>query len=252
MPSFFAGALEAEPDLAAAPPADLPFVHGSTADTIRQILHDGEIKTSFCIQFGQELSYVFRGRPDYFKRHDGKHSADYGRLPAFLVFDAACPIQTTQHHPFDTGAWGQYTELHTWNRPDFRLNPTSTGASRVIDLYYGGDNEAYFDRESSEGLTFISDIANAYGGFISAAAPYDDGRRSAIEVASAECLTLSGWVIGAVLPDRVYEEASVRDALADLGCAVRLYEVRSAVQPDFVRSEARGLVKSLLREAGSF
>jgi len=81
----------------------MPVIHTTNAYAGKKIIQGDLIKPSRCDVFGEDLTYLFYGRPSYKKTGDAQ-IAHYWELPALFVMDYD-KIAYKRIFPFDTGAF---------------------------------------------------------------------------------------------------------------------------------------------------
>lgn len=128
----------------------LPWVHTTQAHRALDVIADQRIMTSPCDVFrGEELCYLFVGRPAYKYQVEEGETPDY-LLPAVFVcrFQDAPPIK--RMFPFDSGAFmkrflpGYVT---TFEANMFELEPERASIGTMIGTFFGSD-KAYMKRQA--------------------------------------------------------------------------------------------------------
>ena len=175
----------------------LPLLHTCDGFHFRSIVDGQELRISPCDVFGENLLYLFYGRPSYRTAKDIKASVMPAFFPICIVLKPDSVSTPKRIVPFDSGAFedGRFSEhMHPkMRRDDFFLEPVPDMPSRLVSRFYGS-NDAYFSgKPHTIQIPPIEFEALSYYNLISSqnVSNYDD-RNSSIEIRRAEQTLL--WI----------------------------------------------------------
>lgn len=195
----------------------LPYTHVTDAYAFRDVLTTGELLPTPCRVFGDDLLYLFYGRPAYRAAQEEASNGIDAYWPVCFVLESAV-VQPTRCYPFDSGAYqrGLYADhvYHRMIKEDFEISPSPTTPSRLVNLFWQNDR-AYYEADGQRGLRqmdvdpFDFEI-KAYRDLIASRerAPFDE-RSSAIEVQLDAPMRLQGNTIAVVMPSEFATDAIV-------------------------------------------
>jgi hypothetical protein len=223
-------ALEAQPIL--------PLVHGSDAFKFLNAIEDGELRPQPCDVFiGESLLYFFYGRPSYRANGDAEPTSLAHYLPILLILKANLARNVRRMFPFDSGAFnrGFYaTYLHHGMKiGDFGLEVAASTPGKLITAFFG-DPSSYLRAEPRPALDLPPEQMEAVS-FQSIVAARDanslDSRGAAIEIQSAEPVSLKEHVQAVILPAPFVERGSTATKLQALNIQPIPYMVHGRTRP---------------------
>jgi len=234
-------------------PTRLPLVHTTDWYVFRNLMDTDKIlRPQLCPVFGEELTYLFYGKPCYRKHIDSDPNSISAFYSVGIIFEPSVFTDYKRAFPFDTGAFasGYYNaSLH----PDmeiehFSITPNRDSAARTVATFYD-TNESYFrgmlrgdinpPASEIEVSAFLSIAGTA------AMTPADD-RRSAIEVQIDRDIQLTSANVEAIiLPEQLLDDPSIMSFI----------EIDLAAEPlDYICPHARPSedARAILTEAKRF
>ncbi len=172
-----------------------------------------------CPVYGEDLLYLFYGRPAY-KPLSLEEAGDMPELlPVCFVLDPSVLASVERVVPFDSGGFSRYRR-HLGAAPrleQFEVLDDPTAPARVVGAFYG-TNRRYFDQRPSKGVDDFPasrPSARAYARLIAdRSLEHDDDRRGAIEVQLARDVPLAEALRAVVAPPLMFEDPIVLEALA--------------------------------------
>lgn len=132
----------------------LPFFHSCDSAYLQDILDAGELQPRQCKLYGEDLLYLFYGRPAY-KSADAGHSRLLFMMPVVFIVNYHAVTTVKRAVAFDSGAFPMYEGcLHkSMKLKEFELTPTKDSLHKMIDYFYDG-NDPYFNGEAKSGLKY--------------------------------------------------------------------------------------------------
>ena len=212
-----------------------PFFHTAKAKGFLGIMNDSAIKPAHCPVFGEDLAYLFAGRPAY-KSRDCAQS-DYWLLP--IIFALKPPIISNPKRvfPFDSGAFkaGLFgDEFSDFQISDFEAPASLSSVRKLVDAFFGS-NERYATAKPKSKEEIVTEFKLEPSGYPIAALaqmlnkPHNDNfddRNSTIEVQFSEDVPVTEHTImGVVLAEEWLAEKRVKNALDKLNCPIKTYPV---------------------------
>ncbi|MBB4002367.1 hypothetical protein [Aurantimonas endophytica] len=202
----------------------MPLIHITDAYSFIDILGPSRISPSPCTVFGEDLTYMFYGRPAYQTHHKGTNFLS-ANFPVAFIFDPDKLNATCMSvYPFDTGAFhaGLYSNFfHSKSAIDhFRL-PGSTSSAQKIVAYFYRSNEEYFfggSRKNVEVPNLNFEIEGVHE-LSRITANHNDGtfnpdlRSSSIEFIFDREIDLTGCLLGIVVPQVCLDDIHITDAI---------------------------------------
>lgn len=210
-------------------------VHSATAAKLYDILNARRLQAYVCNVFrGEELCYVFVGRPAYKWLSDGQ--ASWWQCPVVFVLRGLDDLSVKRIYPFDTGAFSQRFPdyITVFSRDDFSLGADTTQIGRLIAAFYGS-TERYLKAQTKTLAEISSEVAltprhmqiQALLQLYSEPAPRDfDDRAKTVEVQIGGDIEITNdKLLGVVLPQTFLNDPEVVAYFSDLGCQVRTYPI---------------------------
>ena len=204
----------------------LPFVHITRAYSFDEMLEGETLEPSLCDVFGEQLIYLFYGRPAY-RAKDGNNARLQFEWPIIFIFDPQKIGSIKRAFPFDTGAFQRqlYSEFFDKKSQmgDFELDPSLDGIKRFIGTFYQ-DHKEYYSGSTrknvpiehrqfeAEGILELSRLPGVQDS-ISRLGTRDE-RSSAVEVQLSHPLSLIDSLLAIVLPEPYMDDNQIKEALA--------------------------------------
>ncbi len=199
--------------------ASMSLLHCTNVERGVGIMQAGDLQPSACPVYGEELLYLFYGRPAY----RSNPSATAGRIEELW--------------PFDSGGFARYHDLlgpHL-DRNAFELDTGADLPGRIVAAFFETNGNYYFQRPAvAERDLPISRLeARGYARLIADPSLRDDDDRCAtIEVQFDREVRLADALQAIVAPTVMLEDPAILDALAACPNAVLLpYEVFGRSRP---------------------
>lgn len=238
-------------------PKMLHLIHVTSVGWGRRIVNGGQIEARHCNVFDTDLVYMFVGRPDYRLKNGAEKSDQINRFPCLFLISADGLGSPYHVYPFDTGAanagmYGDAADPAVY-LDEYELDPDLTVVSRFI-LWAFGSNTAYFEGSLRPKLgANLRYWQSACLGYIkiarlAASHPKPDRRASAIEIAYARNVALSGNAKVIVIPDRLLEDnLDLIKLLKKYKLNWTTYTWRPNERPDFYMRELRAIARTYVR-----
>lgn len=237
----------------------LPLVHGSDAFRVINAIEDGELRPQPCDVFiGESLLYFFYGRPSYRANSDAEPTSLAHYLPILLILKTNLAGKARRIFPFDSGAFdrGFYsTHLHhSMKIGDFGLEVEPSTPGKLITTFFG-DASSYLRAEPQSALELPPEHMEAVS-YQSIVAARDanslDSRGAAIEIQSAEPVSLKDDVQAAILPAPFIERGSTAEKLQTLNIQPIPYMVHGRTRPSEYMTTITDLCYRYYLEIGLF
>lgn len=166
-------------------------------------MQSGEIRTTRCNVFEEDLSYFFVGRPAYRSaRHDDTSQPEVWQMPLCFVFAFGAVTSPERIYPFDSGAFSSGrmpSYIGMFERDYYEVSSVPDATRRIIGSYFI-DARRYLEGKARPREVFESDFdLNLLDAEILALHSLCmdrhnrelDDRRMTIEVQSRDSITLS-------------------------------------------------------------
>ena len=213
--------------------ARLPLFHTTRAYHAKKILFDQAITPRKCEVFhGEELSYLFYGRPSY-KFTDEMSISKYWQLPTVFLFDSdVCNIERV--FPFDTGAFEAklYPKFFgMMPRDEYELKGIEDYPSKIVSAFFV-DAERYFklsprlekDFINRYSVSIADEEIRALYDLISFNTSKVDDRRFSIEMQTRDKIDLSlGKCRAVIMPEEYLESDELMEICNNLKIDVMSY-----------------------------
>jgi hypothetical protein len=199
---------------------ELPLVHSTRYETLRQITTSHSLAPQFCDVFSEPLLYLFYGRPAFRVQQNNRSATNMALCPICFVFKPYIFETVARLFPFDSGASrsGRLTPRITREIADhYELGPSLATARRVASLFFD-TNENYFlgtprpdlliSPDEQEACNYYRLITEEEEGY----ADHDD-RRSAIEIQFRDEISLRDTLLAVILPLSFLRHDDVRKAV---------------------------------------
>ena len=183
----------------------LPLTHKKDWFTADQTIENGIIDTQLCDVFGENLEYLFYGRPAYYVSYNIETRSDDTYLPVCFVLN---PQKIKIHYifPFDTGAFAnKMYDIFMHEKMDinsFQLPQSIDFVKDFIYLFYE-NNDNYYKSKPAKQIA-SNDLPfeiKAYQNMINntGATSYDSRCRT-IEIITREKINLNESLEAIILP----------------------------------------------------
>src|SRR5580692_6305822 len=203
-----------------------PFIHITRGYEFDAIIHGDTIDPTHCEVFGEDLIYLFYGRPAY-RAKDGNNARMEFEWPIVFVLDPEKVTGIKRVFPFDSGAFalGLYKEFfHVKSEiEDFALDPTIESARKLVGSFYIS-HEEYYSGATRKNVEIPLRQFEVQGVFelcrlpgVQDGAPGSlvrDERSSAVEIQLSNPISLKDSLIAVVLPEPYIGDATTQEAQA--------------------------------------
>jgi len=229
-------------------PISMPLTHVTDAYSFRAIMEDEALIPSHCSIFGENLVYLFYGRPAYRSVAERESSAIDAYWPICFVMKPEV-VAPKRIFPFDSGAFHHRlfdsVMYHRMIKEDFALDADPGTPGKLLRLFWQ-DEKAYFNAHGAADFTpeNFEFEAKAYLSLISDAgrAPFDD-RCSAIEIQTDAAVALEGNTIAVITPTE-FITPSLSERIEKMGAVILPYNVTRRQRP----GEMVGLICDIVRD----
>ena len=214
----------------------LPLVHSTDSYVLEDVLTAKQLEPQPCNVFGENLTYLFYGRPAFRPNNDAAPTSLSHYFPVCLILRPGWAIAIKRIYPFDSGAFiqGFYENyLHKAMRlADFGLEPDSATPGKLIGGFFGSV-PAYLTGKPGAAPTLDPSEFEAfsYHALISAQESNAiDSRGSGVEIQTGAPLPIAESVAAVVLPS-TFADGATGQALNALGVDLLPYRVVSRSRP---------------------
>lgn len=236
----------------------LHLIHCTSTGRGIEVLQSGMLSPVHCSIYGEELLYLFYGRPAYKPLSGIGASGIIDLAPICLVFDPQLLSAAVRVLPFDSGAFSRYAGLigPDIDRTAFELSGDMSMPRRLVNAFFQ-TNRNYFDQQPTIRETDIPlnrRSARAYARLIQDVAIGDrDDRASTIEIQFSAGIPLARALKALIAPSRMLDDADVRAALAECPGALPLpYKTYGRFEPNAFTHTIYERVDTFLEAAGCF
>ncbi len=203
---------------------ELPACHTTDGFRAREIMKSSRIEPKECNVFkGEKLLYFFYGRPS-FRLSDIQNATSLNSYwPVTFLFRSDI-VSPKRIFPFDTGAY-YHDRFNNFFREEmnldvFEMEKTVTAIPRFIKFFYDS-NENYYLGKTITGLentipnTFF-ELESYYELIKNRGINEADDRSSAVEIQTAEGITLTKDCIELIIAPQIYfDDENFRDSLVE-------------------------------------
>lgn len=234
---------------ASASPIALPLTHVTDGYSFRDIMADEALAPSPCRVFGENLLYLFYGRPAYRTAAELEHNGSDAYWPVCFVMEPHA-ASASRIYPFDSGAFhhNRFDRVmyHKMMKEDFELDIDPDVPGKLLRLFWH-DERSYFNADGPSGFvpgTFEFE-AKAYQALIRdpGRAPFDE-RNSAIELQINGSIELKGNTIAVVLPYE-FAKPDVISKIEALGAVALPFDVVHRHGPTEIVGQIYTIVRDL-------
>ena len=199
----------------------LHLTHCAGMNAAISIVERMAIERNHCSVYGEDLLYLFYGRPAY-KPVEVEEAGDMPELlPVCFVLDPSLLASAVRVVPFDSGGFARYRRHlgPQQRREHFEITREDAAAkapARVVSAFYR-TNRRYFDQRPHRGVDEFPasrPAARAYARLIAdRSLDDDDDRRGTIEVQLDRDVPLAEALRAIVAPPLMFEDPVVAAAL---------------------------------------
>jgi hypothetical protein len=191
---------------------ELPLIHITDAYSFVSILAPKKLEPQDCKVFGENLTYLFYGRPAYRTKHSGDNFLT-ANLPVAMIFHPGILASMIKRvFPFDSGAfqlrlYGNF--FHNRSQlSDFELDGDINSAKRLVAYFYRS-NEEYFFGGSRKNVAIpsfnfeaegIFELARTSSGLRNDGTFKPDLRSSSIELQVTNSIDITDALLGLIIP----------------------------------------------------
>lgn len=210
----------------------LPLFHTCDLFRGRGYLKDKMIKPNeICDVFGEEITYLFYGRPAY-RYMIGEDAKLMEYYPICFMLDINIDADISRIFPFDTGAL--HSEMlnkfiHKDNKVDDFLLEADRSRIKDVVLKFFGSNDAYLNYKIKGSLEIdpfdFESIAykKMHDAFVS---DRTDERRVTIEIQAGPKVSLdTGNLIAVIVPTQMMDSPFFKSFLHSVQCDVATYDI---------------------------
>lgn len=198
----------------------LPFFHTCEAIYLQSILDSGELQPRYCGVYGEELLYLFYGKPAY-KSADPANSRFNYMMPVIFVVNNEAVKTIKRAVAFDSGAFNHYTDhyLHkSMKKEEFYLTPEKGTLNKMIDYFFSG-NDGHFEGIAKKNLDYdpVHFQLEGYHSILNSDHKTDvDDRKATIEIQVDYSIALNNKNIEAIiLPKHLAESPTIKKYITD-------------------------------------
>jgi len=194
----------------------MPLTHCTKSEYFFDMIREGAISKRPCKVFGEELVYLFYGRPSYRPYAETANTSLDAFRPVALLFRPEAIAAIRRIHPFDTGAfanglYGHFIPGHA-RMQNYEIRPDLEAASKSVSFFFGSNRNYYLGRTAPGASAPPANptVSSLLGMFQARGLSEVDDRRSAIEVQVAADVKLDSDAIMAIcLPSDYCEDDSL-------------------------------------------
>jgi hypothetical protein len=215
----------------------MPLMHSTSTAVGAKIVVSGEIKTRSCEVYGQDLVYLFYGRPAFKPLSGAAASAIDEHLPMCLVIDPNMLGNAIRIVPFDSGGFDRYNAQigPLLERADFELGPDGEVPLRLVRAFFETNRNYYrqFPTADPDTIPVSEAEARAYARLTrDTSMADDDDRRSTIEIQISGVVPLAYALRAVVAPPVLMADPKVKGVLDALTNVRQIsYETYGRQQP---------------------
>lgn len=241
--------------ISSATPVDgqLGLTHVTDCARLASLVQSEKLEPRPCDVFGENLVYLFYGRPAYRRPWPGDATSnlDYARI--CLIMRDAVAERAHRILPFDSGGYQRYAgAFHdTLDIADFEL-AKGDHPLKLIGAFYDS-LEDYWTMRPIQPREFpaTQNVVRSYYQLITGglAEAFDD-RCAAIEVQLNEALPLEGEVLAVVGPNQIFDDPAVTALLDKWGAEPRGYRLTHMFNPPETSARLTAEVERFLEDRG--
>ncbi len=237
-------------------PNELPLVHSTRCEFFDAVKDRGKLEPRLCNVFGEQLLYLFYGRPAYRSKSVDVHDVGYCPICFVLDIDPA-DLNLRRTYPLDSGGVkGKRFDahIHEDELDELKLPATLISARQHVNALYG-KNKHYFtgDFNDRSALNFtVDDIASRYVDLLEDPdVAVADDRRSALEYQTDSDVSINKSVRAVVLPQTLLDDPDIESTiLIDWEATPIGYTVYKSTSPSEYVATVRDKVLEYLNSEG--
>lgn len=211
----------------------LPLTHIAPMYAFRAIIGGNSIQPQHCDTLGEDLSYLFYGRPAFRAKRETGPKLKWS-VPVLFILDPAKTYSIKRVVPFDSGAFkkGFYGNVFSDRSKldHFLLEPSLESAQRIVTAFYGSNKQYYqgqseksvdltdFDFEL-QGLNYLAQQPGLQATSRATAEKLPDERASAVEIQIDEPIDIPSSLISLIVPETLLPNAHFQKAVKRWGLA---------------------------------
>ncbi|MEO8403284.1 MAG: hypothetical protein ABI480_01760 [Chitinophagaceae bacterium] len=132
----------------------LPFFHCCEAFHLQDIMDSGKLSPLPCKVYGEDLLYLFYGKPAY-KSSELSNSRLTFMMPICFIINNNAVSTIKRAVAFDSGAFDLYSPfLHkNMTREQFLVSPTKDALNKMVHYFFNG-NDPYFTGDAQKNLDY--------------------------------------------------------------------------------------------------
>ena len=231
----------------------LGLSHVTDCARLASLIQSERLEPRSCDVFGEQLVYLFYGRPAYRRAWEGNATSnlDYARI--CIVLRDEVVERAHRMLPFDSGGFHRYRgAFHdSLELADFEI-AKGDHPLKLIGAFYD-TLEGYWTMKPKQGLDFhaTQNVIRSYYQLITGglAEKFDD-RCAAIEVQLDQALELNGEVLALIGPNQIFDDPAVEALLAKWGAEARGYRVTHMFNPPETSARLMAEVERFLDDRG--
>ena len=226
-------------------PDELPLVHSSRCEWASSLAGTPELQPRRCSVYGEDLLYLFYGRPAYRIKDRGFHEIAYCPI-CFILKLNRYSLSHKRVLPIDSGGVtdGRFSpHIDSVQRDSLELDASVDSAQKLVEVVYK-DNRSYLKgvcQPLTEFADASDDLVKQYVNMLhDVEVSRADDRRSAVEFQTTTRVSLQNDLQAVVLPEALLDEYGLRQAILKEWNALPItYPTFNATSP----SEYTGVIR---------
>lgn len=231
----------------------LGLTHVTDCARLGSLIQSEKLEPRLCDVFGENLVYLFYGRPAYRRPWSGDATSnlDYARI--CLVLRDAVVDKAHRILPFDSGGYQRYAGAfhETLDIADFELAHGDHPLKLIGAFYDSVENYWTMNPTQPREFPATQNVIRSYYQLITGglAEAFDD-RCAAIEVQLNETLALDGEVLALVGPNQIFDDPAVTALLDKWDAEPRGYRLTHMFNPPETSARLTAEVERFLEDRG--
>lgn len=229
-------------------PDELPLVHTSRCEWASNLVATPELQPRRCSVYGEDLLYLFYGRPAYRIKDRGFHEIAYCPICFILKLNRGS-LGLKRVMPIDSGGVtdGRFSpHIEPGQRDLLELDTSVDAAQKLVDVLYE-DNRSYLYGACQPLDRFVDapdDLVKQYVNMLhDAEVSRADDRRSVVEFQATTKVSLKDDLQAVVLPEALLDQFGLREMILKQWNALPItYPTYKATSPSEYTSVIRELV----------
>lgn len=233
----------------------MPFFHTCDGFYLQKVIDSGSLIPTKCPEYGEDLLYLFYGRPAY-KKKDGDPSKLSFLMPVCFILDYNAVTAIRRIAPFDTGGFKEYNGFmhQAAQRDEYLLNPDKKSIEKFLGFFYES-NEHYFKGRPKELVTYDRahhQLESVHNIMKDCGKCSGDDRKYTIELQLTDPIPLDAGLLQAViLPDVLKDSLTYASAFNRWGVPMLDYETH-AIASDQYYADILGIAKKFMTDQKMF